>query len=85
MKKGNINQEFRLKNIEERKKFLLEQNELMSKKHRKAPTILNYTEHFLILVSAITGCISIPSFASFLGIPIRSSVIRLKTCAIIKK
>ena len=57
----------------------------MSKKHRKVPTILNYTEHFLILVSAITGCISIPSFASFLGIPIRSSVIRLKTCAIIKK
>ena len=42
----------------------------MSRKHRKVFTSLNYTEHFLILASAITGCISISTFASLLGIPI---------------
>ena len=40
----------------------------------------NYLEHFLILASAITACISIFGFAPLLGIPIRvtSSVIGLK-------
>ena len=45
----------------------------------------NYTEHFLILASVVTGCISISIFASLLGIPIRttSSAIRLKISVII--
>ena len=45
---------------------------------------LNYTEHFLILASTITGRISISAFASLLGIPvgIATSEIRLKSCAI---
>ena len=42
----------------------------MSKKHTKVCIIINYIEHFLILASAITGCISISSFASLVGIPI---------------
>ena len=46
------------------------QNELTSKKHRKVYMTLNYIEHFLILASAVTGCISISVFASLLGIPI---------------
>ena len=44
MSKGNISQEFRLINIDEtRKDFLekIEQNELMSKKHKKVCTTLN--------------------------------------------
>ena len=41
----------------------------MSRKHKKVFTTLNYTEHYLILASAITGCISISSFASLVGIP----------------
>ena len=41
----------------------------MSRKHKKVFTTLNYTEHCLILASAITGCISISSFASLVGIP----------------
>ena len=43
---------------------------------------LNYIEHFLILVSAITGCIS--AFSSLHGIPIgiTSSAIGLKICVI---
>ena len=82
-----MSQEFRLKNIYETRNYLLEeieQNELMSKKHKKVWTTLNYIENFLILVSTITGCISISAFASLLGIPIgiASSAKGLKICAI---
>ena len=44
----------------------------------------NYIEHFLVLVSTITGCISISAFANLLGISIgiTSSAIELKICAI---
>ena len=47
-------------------------------------TTLNYIEHFLILVSAITGCVSISAFSSLVDIPIgyTSSAIGLKICAI---
>ena len=48
----------------------IKQNELTSKKHRKVYMTLNYIEHFLILASAVTGCISISVFASLFGIPI---------------
>ena len=48
----------------------IKQNELMSKKHKKVCTTLNYIEHFFILDSAITGCISISVFGSLLGTPI---------------
>ena len=46
--------------------------------------ILSYIEHFLGLVSVVTGCISISTFASLLGISIKitSSAIRLKILAI---
>ena len=45
----------------------------------------NYIEKFLILIFAITGCISISACASLLGIPIRitSSIIGLKTCVLV--
>ena len=52
MKEENINQEFRLKNIEEIKIYFIkeiEQNELMTKKHKKLYKTLNYIEHILIL------------------------------------
>ena len=57
---------------------------MISKKHKKICTNLNYIEHFLILASTITGCISISAFASLIGIPIEitSSAIGLKICAI---
>ena len=82
-----MSQEFRLKNIDETRNYLpeeLEQNELMSKKYKKFCTTLNYIEHFLILASTITECISIPAFATLLVIPIgiTSSTIGLKICAI---
>ena len=82
-----MSQEFRLKNINETRNYFLEekkQNELMSRKHKKVCTTLNYVEHFLISASMITGCISISAFASLIGIPIAitSSAIGLKVCAI---
>ena len=48
----------------------ISKNELMSKKHKKVCTTLNYIEHFLIFASTITGCVSIFIFASLVGIPI---------------
>ena len=45
-------------------------NELISKKHIKVSTTLNYIENFLISTSAITGCVSVSAFASLVGIPI---------------
>ena len=82
----NVSPEFRLKNIDERRNYFveeIEQNQLMSNKHRKVCTTLNYIEHF-ILAAAITGCVSISAFASLLGIPIgiTTSAIGLKLCAI---
>ena len=71
MVKENISQEFRSKNdVETRNHFIeeVEKNESMSKKHKKVSETLNYIEHFLILASSVTGCISISAFASLLGI-----------------
>ena len=87
MVEENVSQEFWLKNIDETRNYFLkeiEQNELMSKKHKKACRTLNYIEQFLILASTFTGCILISAFASLLGIPIeiKSSAIGLKACAI---
>ena len=45
-------------------------NELISTKHKKVSTTLNYIENFLISTSAITGCVSVSAFASLVGIPI---------------
>ena len=64
-------QELGLKNINETRNHFfeeIEQNELISKKHKKFCTTLNYIEHFLNLASIITGCISISAFASLFGV-----------------
>ena len=87
MPKENINQEFRLKKIDEIINYLNEetsQNKLMSNKHKKNCRVLNYIAHLLIVISTITGCVSISDFASLVGIPIgiTSSAIGLKICAI---
>ena len=73
MKKENISQEFRLKNMEEIKNCFIKeinQNELMTRSTKRFFTILRYIEHILILTSTITGYISISAFASLLGIHI---------------
>ena len=83
----NLSQEFRLKNIDETRNYLIEEinrNQLISKKHKMVCTTLNYIEHFLILGSAVTGCVSISAFSSLVGIPIviTSSAVGLKICVI---
>ena len=62
MAEENVSQEFRQKNIDEKRNYLIEvinRNKLMNNKHKKVCTTLNYTEHFLFWSSAITGCVSI--------------------------
>ena len=87
MPQKNMNQEFRLKKIDEIRNYLIEEinrNELMSKKHKKVCRVLNYIDHSLIVISTITGCVSISAFASLVGIliGITSSATGLKNCVI---
>ena len=73
MSEENMNQEFRLKKVDKIRNYLIEEinkNELMSKKHKKVCRVLNYICHSLIVISTITGCVSISAFVSLGGIPI---------------
>ena len=86
MPEENMNQEFRLQKIGKIRNYLIEEinrNKLMSKKH-KVCRILNYIDHLVITISAITGCVSISAFTSLVGITIGviSSAIKLKICVI---
>ena len=79
--------EFVLRKIAETKDYLLEEikhNYLMSEKYEKTCKYLNYVEKFLILVSAVTGCVSISAFASLVCVPvcITSSAVGIKACAV---
>ena len=72
-----------MKNIVETINYLveeIEQNEYMSKKHKRFCATLNYIDHFLILASEAIGCISISAFTFLVGIPIKitSSIIGLQ-------
>ena len=87
MSEESISQEFRLKSIDQTRNCFIEeinQNELMSKKHKKICRILNYSEHLLVLISTVSEGVYISTFASLIGIPIviTSSAIQLKTCVI---
>ena len=87
MTEENISQVFRSKNIDETRNYFIgeiNQNELMTKNHKKACRVLNYIEHSLILISTVTACTSISVFASLADIPIgiTSSAVGLKICVI---
>ena len=76
-----MSQEFRLKHLDETRNYLLrelQQNKLISKKHKFFWATLNHFEHYLILASTVFA------FAYSLVIPteITSSAIGLKICAI---
>ena len=86
MTEENMSHKCRLEKVHETRDYLFEkinQNELMNKKRNNVFRTINYIEHFLILGTTITGCISISAFASLAGIPvvITSSSIGLKICA----
>ena len=57
---------------------------MKSKKHKKVCRVLSYFDNSLIVISTITGCVSISAFASLVGSPIAitSSPIALKICVI---
>ena len=72
--------------IDKARNYLIEEinlNKPMSKRHKKVCATINYRGDILILASAITGCVSISSFAPLAGISvgITSSAIGLKICA----
>ena len=79
--------EFILRKIDETINYLLEEikhDDLMSEMYKKTYKYLNYVEHLLILVSTITGSVSVSSFASlvcvFVGIT--SSAVGIKIYAL---
>ena len=73
MPEETMNQEFRLKKIDEIRNYLIEEinrNELNRKKNKKFCRLLIYIDPSLIVISTIAGCVSIFVFASLVGIPI---------------
>ena len=56
----------------------------MSKKHKKVCKVWNYIKHSFIIISTITGCVSISAFAFLvrISIGIASSAIWVKICVI---
>ena len=56
----------------------------MSEKYKKACKYLNYVEHLPILVSTVTGCVSVSAFASLVCVPvgISSFAVGIKMCTI---
>ena len=65
--------EFRLRKIDETRNDLLDEtkhNDLMSEKYKKTCKYLNYIEHLLLLVSSVTGCVSISAFTSLVCVPV---------------
>ena len=76
--------EFRLRKIDETRNYLLDEikhNDLMSEKYKKTCKYLNYAEHLLTLISAVTSCVSISAFASLVCVlaGILRSAVRIKT------
>ena len=62
--------------------MVIKHNELINKKHKQTYKTLNFIKQLFILISAISGCVSISAFASVVGIPaeITSSAVGLKIC-----
>ena len=59
MPKEKWNQEFRLNKTDQIINYLIEEitlNDLISKKHKKVCRVLNYFEHWLIVIATTTGC-----------------------------
>ena len=86
MTEENMRQKVRKKNIDKRRNYLSEkinQNDLMSKKHKKVYTVLNYIEHQLFSIFTVSGYVSISAFAlAGIHIGITSSEIEIKICVI---
>ena len=67
------NQQFRLNKINEIKDYFIaeiKESELMSKRLSKCIACCDYSDKFLIVLSATSGSISIVSFATVTGTPV---------------
>ena len=85
MTEEKINQEFRLKEINEKINYFMEEikkNELISKKHKMVCEMSNYTEYLLILPSTVTAFFSIFALTSLIGMPLgnASSAVTINLC-----
>ena len=83
---GNIKWWY-IKNMKEKINYPIEeinQNVVMSKKHKKVYSFLNDIEHLLITFSMVTACVWISAFVSLVSfcVYIVSSAIGLKICLI---
>ena len=83
MAEENINRKYRLKKVDEIRNYLIEEinrNKLMRIENKKVCRVSNYIEHSLIVISIITGCVSISTFGLLVGISIgtTSSAVGLK-------
>ena len=70
---GTASLEFKLRKIDETRNYLLEEidhDDLKSEKLKKTCKCLNYVEHLLILISAITGCVSISALVLLVCVPV---------------
>ena len=81
MTEEGISQEIRLKKTKETN-FIkeIDRNELLNNKNEKVCTTLNYIEHFLTLIFAVTVCISIPAFVSLVSISKGIMISTIKNC-----
>ena len=62
----NISHKYRLKNIDETRNYFIgeiNQNQLMSKEHKKVCTVLNYSKRLFFLASVVTRFVSISVFS----------------------
>ena len=85
---GEASLAFRLRKIDETRDNShlqeIKHNDLMTEKYKKTCKYINYVEHLLILVSTVTGCVSMSAFASLVCVlvGITSLAVGIKTCGV---
>ena len=87
MGKKNVILNAILKKMDKKRNYVMEEikyDDLISEKHKKVCMFLSYFEHFLVFVSAVSGCVSISAFHSLVGVTVRiaKSVVGKTTCAL---
>ena len=78
---------FQEKSIDETRNYFSDEikyNDLMGEKYKKTCKCLNYIEQFFILVSTVTGCVSISAFILLVCVPVEntSSAVGINICAL---
>ena len=78
--------DFSLKKIGETRNFILNEikHDLISENYENSFWSVNYIEHFLVFIFAVSGCVFISAFASLAVVPvgIASSAVGIRICAI---